>query len=131
MAGEIILIVEDDVHIGGLVSQVLREAGYRPELVRDVQGARAAAAGGEQPAAVLSDLMVAGSAGPERLAAEMAALFPGVPLTIMTGVPPKRRAALGVAHDRVIEKPFELEALLAAVRSMLAAGAGPPEGDGG
>jgi DNA-binding response OmpR family regulator len=130
MAAEIILIIEDDVHIGGLVSQVLREAGYRPELVRDVQAARAAAAGGERPDAVLSDLMVAGSAGPERLAAELGALFPGAPLTIMTGVPPKRRAALGVAHDRVIEKPFELEALLAAVRSMLAPGGGEAGGGG-
>ena len=38
----------------------------------------------------------------------------------MTGVPPKRRAALGVTHDRVIEKPFELETLLASVAEMLA-----------
>jgi FixJ family two-component response regulator len=68
---------------------------------------------------MLSDLMVAGSAGPERLADELAALFPRVPLTLMTGVPPKRRAALGVTHDRIIEKPFELEALLESVQSML------------
>jgi hypothetical protein len=46
-------------------------------------------------------------------------MFPDVPLTIMTGVPPKRRAALGLMHDRVIEKPFELEALLEAVRAMV------------
>jgi DNA-binding response OmpR family regulator len=122
MAGEVILIVEDDVHIGGLVAQVLREAGYRPELVRDVQAARAEAARGTRPAAVISDLMVAGSAGPAKLAAELGTLFPGAPLTLMTGVPPKRRAALGVKHDRIIEKPFELEALLAAVSAMLGRG---------
>ena len=29
----------------------------------------------------------------------------------MTGVPPRRRAALGVTHDAIVEKPFELEAL--------------------
>jgi DNA-binding response OmpR family regulator len=119
MPGEVILIIEDDVHIGGLVAQVLREAGYRPELVRDVQAARAGAAQGVQPAALISDLMVAGSAGPDRLADELGSLFPGVPITLMTGVPPKRRAALGVTHDRIIEKPFELEALLRAVRAML------------
>src|SRR5437870_8244566 len=104
MSGEVILIVEDDVHIGGLVAQVLREAGYRPELVRDVHAAHAQAAGGLRPSAVLSDLMVAGSAGPDRLAAQLQALFPGVPLTLMTGVPPKRRAALGVTHGQIIEK---------------------------
>ncbi len=32
----VILIIEDDVHIGGLVAQVLREAGHAPALVRDV-----------------------------------------------------------------------------------------------
>src|SRR5437868_3520157 len=122
MSAEVILVIEDDVHIGGLVGQVLKEAGYRAEIVRDVGAARALAAGGLQPAAMLSDLMITGSAGPDRLAGELDALFPGVPLTLMTGVPSKRRAALGVAHDRVLEKPFELETLLAAVAEMLTPG---------
>src|SRR3954466_2379540 len=124
MPDKVILIIEDDLHIGGLVAQVLREAGYRPELVRDVHTARAEAARGTRPAAVISDLMVAGSAGPAKLAAELGGLFPGTPLTLMTGVPPKRRAALGVKHDRIIEKPFELEALLTAAGAML----GPASG---
>ena len=37
----------------------------------------------------------------------------------MTGVPPRRRAALGVTHARIIEKPFELEALVDTVHSMV------------
>jgi DNA-binding response OmpR family regulator len=119
MSAEVILVIEDDVHIGGLVAQVLKEAGYKPEIVRDVGAARALAAKGLRPAAMLSDLMIAGSAGPELLGDELAALFPGVPLTLMTGVPPKRRAAMGVTHQRVLEKPFELEGLLAAVGVML------------
>jgi DNA-binding NtrC family response regulator len=117
----VILIIEDDVHIGGLVAQVLREAGFLPEIVRDVGAARERAAQGLRPAAMLSDLMIAGSAGPEHLRGEIEALFPGVPLTLMTGVPPKRRALMGVEDDQILEKPFELEALLEAVRSMLGA----------
>jgi two-component system KDP operon response regulator KdpE len=119
MSAEVILVIEDDVHIGRLVAQVLKEAGYRPEIVRDVGAARTLAAQGLRPAAVLSDLMITGSAGPDQLGSELAVLFPDVPLTLMTGVPPKRRAAMGVTHDRVLEKPFELEALLAAVGVML------------
>jgi DNA-binding response OmpR family regulator len=119
MSSEVILVIEDDVHIGGLVAQVLKEAGYRPEIVRDVGAARALAEQGLRPAAMLSDLMIAGSAGPDQLRGELSALFPDVPLTLMTGVPPKRRAAMGVTHERVLEKPFELEALLAAVGVML------------
>ena len=100
MPGEVILIIEDDAHIGGLVVQVLREAGFAPVLVRDVGAARAWAGGGNAPAAVLSDLMVAGSPGPAQLPAELGGMFPGDPIALMTGVPPRRRAALGVTHDR-------------------------------
>jgi len=121
MAAEVILVIEDDVHIGGLVVQVLREAGFAPALVRDVRAARDWSNEGNKPAAVLSDLMVAGSAGPARLPAELAEIFSGAPLALMTGVPPRRRAALGVTHARIIEKPFELEALIDTVHSMIAA----------
>ena len=121
MAAEVILVIEDDAHIGGLVVQVLREAGFAPALVTDVRAAREWGNQGNKPAAVLSDLMVAGSAGPAQLPAELAEIFAGAPLALMTGVPPRRRAALGVTHERIIEKPFELEALIATVHSMIAA----------
>jgi len=120
MVAEVILVIEDDVHIGGLVVQVLREAGFAPALVRDVRAAREWAREGNRPAAVLSDLMVSGSAGPAQLPAELGEIFDGAPLALMTGVPPRRRAALGVTHQRVVEKPFELEALIATVHSMIA-----------
>ena len=120
MPGDIILIIEDDQQIGGLCAAVLNEAGYRPHLVRDVDAARIEAAQGLSPAAVVSDLMVAGSAGPQQLMKELQAIFPSVPVTLMTGVPPKRRAAMGVTHDHIIEKPFELEALLDSIARMVA-----------
>jgi len=116
----IILVIEDDARIGGLVAQVLREAGHTPVLVRDVDAARAWQDGAAAPDAVLSDLMVAGSSGPAQLAQELARVFPGVPVALMTGVPRNRRAALGVAHDRILEKPFELDALIDLVHDMLA-----------
>jgi DNA-binding NtrC family response regulator len=121
MPAEVILIIEDDAHIGGLVVQVLREAGYAPALVRDVRAARDWRDEGNTPAAVLSDLMVAGSAGPAQLPGELSEIFNGAPVALMTGVPPRRRAALGVRHERIIEKPFELEALIATVSGMLPA----------
>jgi DNA-binding NtrC family response regulator len=121
MPGEVILIIEDDAHIGGLVAQVLREAGFVPEQVRDVGLARSWADGGRAPAVVLSDLMVPGSAGPDKLPGELSTLFPGVPIALMTGVPPRRRAAMGVTHERIVEKPFEIETLLETIHAMLAA----------
>jgi len=119
MPGRLILIIEDDLRIGALVSEVLREAGYATELLPDLEAARKLAESGARPAAIISDLVVEESGDPARIPAHINAIFPGVPITLMTGVPPKRRAHLGVSHDRVLEKPFELEALLQAVASML------------
>ncbi len=119
MAAPLILIIEDDARIGGLVSEVLREAGYASALSPNVNTAREAAVAGMRPAAIISDLLVEGAEDPATLARDIDAIFPGVPLTLMTGVPPKRRAHLGVTHDRILEKPFELEALLQAVEAML------------
>lgn len=124
-SSSIILVIEDDARIGGLVAQVLREAGHTPVLVRDVDAARVWQQGAARPGAVLSDLMVAGSVDPAQLAHELAKIFPGVPVALMTGVPRNRRATLGVAHDRILEKPFELDALIALVNDMLARGAQP------
>ena len=36
-------------------------------------------------------------------------------------MPPRRRAAMGVTHERIVEKPFEIETLLDTITSMLAA----------
>jgi len=52
-------------------------------------------------------------------------LFPAVPVALMTGVPAQRRASFGVEHDRIIEKPFDLELLLATVEAMLSDGSSP------
>lgn len=119
MAAQLILIIEDDAHIGGLVSEVLREAGYVVTLAPNLDAAREQASVGLRPAAIISDLVVEGAEDPATLAQALEVLFPGVPVTLMTGVPPKRRAHLGVTHDRILEKPFELEGLLRAVQEML------------
>jgi len=120
MPAPLILIIEDDSHIGGLVSEVLREASYRVELVANIEAARANAASALRPNAIISDLLVAGSGPPADVANQIDALFPGTPLTLMTGVPRNRRTQMGVTHPRILEKPFELDELLSVVREMLA-----------
>ena len=87
MPGEVILIIEDDQQIGGLVAAVLCEAGYCPQLVRDVDAARVEADRGLRPTAVVSDLMVAGSGGPQQLLNKLGAIFPEVPVTFEVGDP--------------------------------------------
>ena len=116
---KLILIIEDDFRIATLVAEVLHDAGNETPLVNDLGAARAFSARARQPDGIISDLVVEGAGDPALLSNELDAIFPGVPLTLMTGVPPNRRAQLGVAHERVLEKPFELGMLLGAVASML------------
>jgi DNA-binding NtrC family response regulator len=122
MPAPLILIIEDDSQIGGLVCEVLREAGYRTHLLTDASLARSAEVAQLSPDAVISDLVVDGVGPASEVARQLNAIFPGIPLTLMTGVPPNRRAQLGVSDERILEKPFELETLLEAVESMV----GPP-----
>lgn len=119
MVPPLILIIEDDTQIGGLVCEVLREAGYRTHLLADANLARSADVARLSPDAVISDLVVEGVGPVSEVARQLNELFPGVPLTLMTGVPPNRRALLGVGDERIIEKPFELETLLRAVEAMV------------
>lgn len=124
MAAKLILIIEDDLRIAALVAEVLREAGYAAQVVPDLASARTFAAEGGHPRAIISDLVVVTDANqPSLLVKALGDIFPGVPVALMTGVPPNRRAQLGVTHDRVLEKPFELGALLQTVTDM----AGPGE----
>ena len=89
MPAKLILIIEDDFRIAGLVAEVLQDAGYETHLVNDLGAARAIAASGRRPDGIISDLVVEDGGNPARLASELDAIFPGVPLTLMTGVPPK------------------------------------------
>ena len=123
MPAKLILIIEDDLRIAALVAEVLREAGYAAHVVPDLGNARTFSVEGLQPRAIISDLVVADAGDPALLAKAIENIFPGVPLALMTGVPPNRRAQLGVTHHRVLEKPFELSALLQTVTDM----AGPAE----
>jgi DNA-binding NtrC family response regulator len=126
MPAKLILVIEDDLRIAALVAEVLREAGYAAQVVPDLGNARTFAAEGGQPSAIISDLVVADAGPPASLAAAIEGIFPGVPLALMTGVPPNRRAQLGVTHDRVLEKPFELAALLQTVMEMVGPGEETP-----
>ena len=123
MPAKLILIIEDDLRIAALVAEVLREAGYAAQVVPDLGNARTFAAEGGHQRAIISDLVVTDAGDPSLVVAALEEIFPGVPLALMTGVPPNRRAQLGVTHDRVLEKPFELAALLQTVTDM----AGPAE----
>jgi two-component system response regulator MtrA len=120
-----VLVCEDDDVLARLLTEVLRDEGYEPEVVGS-QGAALDALGRERFAAVVADCLSPVERGldPDAVGALVRAADP-TPVVLSTArwTPPSvDPAAWGVAA--VVPKPFELEDLVAAVRAAVAP---PPE----
>lgn len=118
----IVLIVEDDQQIVGILTDLLVDEGYR--VIAGVDGQGLAVALAEPPALVLLDVMMPGMDGVEvcrRLRAD--ARTREVPIVFLTAVPPELLAQqLGdLPYQGVIRKPFHLDEVLATVERFVEA----------
>ena len=109
----IVLIVEDDQQIVGVLTDLLVDEGYR--VIAGVDGQGLAVALAEPPALVLLDVMMPGMDGVEvcrRLRADPRTR--DVPIVFLTAVPPEVLAQqLGdLPYQGVIRKPFRLDEVL-------------------
>ncbi len=115
-----ILVVDDDLHIGNLLEEVLGKAGYG--VSRAYSGTEALLClESAPPDLVLLDLMLPGLSGEELLPK-----IEGVPVIVLSakaGLDSKVDLLLGGAAD-YITKPFETKELLARVAVQLRGGAG-------
>lgn len=117
----LILVVDDEAAILALLEDVLAEAGYETMVAHNGHEALCRLAE-QQPSLVLSDVMMPLTTGVD-LARTIKAT-PGygeIPVVLMTAGGPALIAA-DVPHAAVIAKPFDLEALLATLRHVLASG---------
>lgn len=114
-----ILVIDDDLHIGNLLEEVLTREGY--SVSRAYSGTEALMLTDEvQPDLVLLDLMLPGLSGEELLPK-----LDGVPVIVVSakaGVDSKVDLLLGGAADYVT-KPFDIKELLARVTVQLRDGA--------
>ena len=121
MAGERILVVEDDRSLAELLSYQLTRAGYQVEQTADGHEALARARA-EKPDLVLLDWMIEGMAGIEvcrllRGKPETAAL----PIIMLTarGEETDRLRGLDTGADDYVTKPFSPKELVARVAAVL------------
>lgn len=116
---ERILVVDDDLHIGNLLTEILTREGYA--VTRAYSGTEALLLSEEaQPDLVLLDLMLPGLSGEELLPR-----LEGVPVIVLSakaGVDSKVDMLLGGAADYVT-KPFDTKELLARIAVQLRDGA--------
>ncbi len=115
MAGELIMVIDDDESIRSALSDLLQDEGYRVEAVSGGSEALAHLSGGAPPQVILLDLMMPGIDGwrfrAEQMVNPSLAAIPVIVITAVTA--PEQSGGLGVA---VFKKPLDTSALLAAVR---------------
>ncbi len=121
VAGERVLVVEDDPSLRGLTLRILEGLGYRTLQAGDGPAACAILDGGERVDLLLTDVVLPkGMNGPE-LARRTRARRPGVKVLYMSGYP--RDAVFGdgppEAQARLLSKPFSKEELAQTVRRAL------------
>ncbi|HEY6809245.1 MAG TPA: response regulator [Gemmatimonadales bacterium] len=117
-----ILVVDDDADLRSALTRVLTHAGYQVRSAAD--GAEALRLHQEVPAdLVLTDVYMPGEDGLAEIR-ELRAGWPGVRIAAMSGAADRGdvdllEVARAFGADAAIAKPFELDAMLALVRSLL------------
>lgn len=122
----LILVVDDDSRLRGLLSRYLAENGFR------VTTAESAAVAREQlrflqPDLMVLDIMMAGESGLS-LTASLRRDSPDPPILLLTaaGSPEDRIAGFEAGADDYLPKPFEPKELLLRIRAMLRRVVPPP-----
>jgi signal transduction histidine kinase/CheY-like chemotaxis protein len=119
---ETLLVVEDEAAVRRAVQRNLERLGYCVLAAQDGEEALRIAASQRRIDLLVSDVVMPGIDGPE-LASQLRARWSDLPVLFVTGYSADRLArtdALG-PHDRVLEKPYQLDELARTIRSMISA----------
>jgi PAS domain S-box-containing protein len=114
-----VLLVEDDDEVAALVTEMLRELGFRVTRVPSAQSALGALADDPGIDLVFSDVMMPGAMNGVELAREVRRRRPATPVLLTTGYAGtafKTAAAEGI---EVLAKPYEISQLGAALAAAL------------
>jgi DNA-binding response OmpR family regulator len=115
----IILVVDDDQPILGLMRSLLREFGF--EAVTAENGPQAlTAARSRRPALVLVDKNMPGMTGADTIQSlREEPGFERVPILILSGEPVSRSELAVLRADGAVLKPFDVTALVEKIRSFV------------
>jgi PAS domain S-box-containing protein len=114
-----ILLVEDNDEVAMLVTEMLRELGYRVTRAASAQGALGALADEREIDLVFSDIMMPGTMNGMELALEVRRRRPGAPILLTTGYAGAAVQVAEVEDIEILSKPYAIEALDAALRVAL------------
>jgi PAS domain S-box-containing protein len=117
-----VLVADDEAALRAAASRVLRAGGYKVlEAANGDEAIALAAAGPGRIDVLLTDVVMPGIGGVE-LVARLSAIDPMIRVVYMSGYPQSHLEAMGglAGGHAFVDKPFGLDALLAAVQGVLA-----------
>ena len=132
LSSETLLLVEDEPAVRRAVQRNLERLGYRVVTAHDGEDALKIAASLDRVDLLLSDVVMPGIDGPE-LAGRLREKWHDLPVLFVTGYSADRLARSGAVgpHDRVLEKPYQLDELTRTIHRMIEARAVRAEGKRG
>jgi len=111
-----VLIVEDDALLAELAAGMLAELGFEGIVTHSAKEALDQLGGGERPKLIFTDIVMPGGISGIELARKVRDRFPELPILLTTGYSEE----VGGSHGfPVLQKPYELDAMAAAVGKLL------------
>jgi PAS domain S-box-containing protein len=115
-----VLLVEDNDEVASLVTEMLVELGYRAIRAASAQGALGALADDRAVDLVFTDVLMPGTMNGMELAREVRRRRPHMPILLTSGYSGAAFEEAASEHINVLRKPYEINALDAALRAALA-----------
>lgn len=119
----VILIVEDEYELQGIVEDALTEAGFVVDILSSAEEALTLFRGGVKSyRALITDVNLMGTLTGWELARQVREKEPTFPIIYMTGGNAHQWPARGVPHSILLEKPFAPAQLVTALSQLLNVG---------
>ena len=120
-AGELILVIEDDLDVRDLLANQVKNLGYRVTVVSSAAAAQRALAEGPPVGLVLSDVILPGGTSGREFAKQVRASHPELRIIFISGYPAEtaKRAGFLGSDSMLLNKPFGMKKLAKALREAL------------
>ena len=123
-----IMIVEDDPLIQGLVEEALTDGGFEPAIAASGEEAVTLLKGNRRNyRALVTDISLRGTMDGWEIAKQAREINPAFPVVYMTAAAADQWDSRGVPNSILLTKPFARAQLLTAVSQLLNAGTPRPE----
>jgi DNA-binding response OmpR family regulator len=122
----VVLVIEDDEAIQGVVEDALIEAGFEPAIAASGEEAITLLKGGRtQYRALVTDIALRGTMDGWQVARQAREAYPSFPVIYITAANADQWTSQGVPDSILLCKPFAPAQLVTAVSTLLNAGSAP------